>query len=301
MLTTLLFCAVLAARAQADSFPAGTPVQFDRVEASKPELGRWDRGVVVRLDAYGRYVIKGDNGNTYTIRNDPRWILPANAPRPGPNWDGSTGAPTSTAQPLQGHAPAATPPAAVSGKWAPGMRVQFDRAEGSKPEYGRWDSGVVEGKDRFGRVQIRGDNGILYSIHDDPRWIIAAGAPLPGPKHDAYEVHVPPPGQPAAAPGAAPTNGASPAPGHYICSSFSEQILGMAFTLTGPTSYTFDAGGSGTLRIDAGTGQASFSGPIGEVMRDDQLTAIVKVGGGRNEFAFVGNTGTAVMSCHREK
>ncbi len=316
VLIVMAFGAVLAAVVHADTFPAGTRVQFDRVEASKPELGRWDQGVILRMDPYGRYVIRGDGGATYTIQNDPRWIRPAGAPVTGPKWDGSPSNSGAAAPPAQaggrqtapgGNAPGGTPPAnnvgapgATNRQWAPGTRVQFDRAEGSKPEYGRWDTGVVAGKDGFGRIQIRGDNGITYNIHDDPRWILPEGAPLPGPKHDAFEVRVPRPGEANQAPPTTPTNGKGLTLGHYICSSFSEQILGLAFTLTGPRSYTFDAGGSGTLSVDVATGQASFTGPLGEVMRDDQLTALVKTGGGRSEVAFLGRSGTQVLSCHHE-
>jgi hypothetical protein len=62
-------------------------VQFDRVEATVPAHGRWDSGVIIERTANNRYKIRGDDGTTYTIQNDPRWILPAGAPLPGPRHD----------------------------------------------------------------------------------------------------------------------------------------------------------------------------------------------------------------------
>ncbi len=106
-----------------------------------------------------------------------------------------------------------TPPGqpGAAGRFPSGSRVEFDRAEGSKPQFGRWDSGTVVGRDQFERVQIRGSNGILYTIQDDSRWILPAGSAVPGPRHD-YNNHPPAAAATPAARASTPMGGGSQGP-----------------------------------------------------------------------------------------
>lgn len=165
----------------------GSSVDFDRVTASNPNLAAWDRGTIVAattISGKPHWKIRNTAGTLYTIPNDPRWIRPAGPAAPP---DGTRTGPTPT--------PAPQP----TRRFPPGTRVQFDRAEGSKPQFGRWDDGTVIATDSTGRLQIRGTNGIMYSIHDAPRWILPAGAPLPGPRHDYLDRPVPAPNAPVPA------------------------------------------------------------------------------------------------------
>src|ERR1041384_355223 len=54
----------------AGGYAPGTLVEFDRVEATTPEHGRWDSGTIIGRDAFNRYQIRGTNGILYNIHND---------------------------------------------------------------------------------------------------------------------------------------------------------------------------------------------------------------------------------------
>lgn len=148
-------------------------------------------GTVTEIGDSSGYVKVVIDGSTGGALLNPKWLKPAGgqaapgnsaAPNMGGQNAGSTGGfPTQAAAPANG------------ARGAVGSRVEFDRAEGSQPQFGRWDSGTVVGKDQFGRVQIKGDNGILYNIKDDPRWILPGGSAVPGPRHDAFNKPAVPP------------------------------------------------------------------------------------------------------------
>lgn len=214
--STLALCASITITLQSAlaSIPVGSTVDFDRVTSTNPAVGAWDRGVIVGTTTIAgqvNYKIRNKTGTPYTIPDDPRWIRAADPDSPAPDgthtgpYPGSAGVAQAGSMggmqagaygaAQQFSAPGTTSggqPASVSNKTSPpaaasisvGAQVQFDRVEGSKPEYGRWDDGVVVGRDQWGRVQIRGKNGIMYNIHEDPRWILPAGTPPPGPRHD---------------------------------------------------------------------------------------------------------------------
>lgn len=171
-----LLCAAIT-HATPDILPAGTHVRFDKVYANNPALSQWIEGEITGyMAAQNYYKIRSTNGTNYTIANDPRWIRTAvvsstaNAPQQattnGPAQAGSS----QTVVPV--------------GERTPGTRVQFDRVEALTPANGRWDSGVIVERSANNRYKIRGDNGTTYTIRDDPRWILPAGATPPGPRHD---------------------------------------------------------------------------------------------------------------------
>jgi hypothetical protein len=204
LLTLLAICfSATVSCAAADPLQVGATVDFDRVTSTNPNLGAWDRGVIIGTSTIGGqpYLkIRNKAGTPYTIPNDPRWIHVADPVSAGPVPDGTktgpyagaTGRPAMLPAGGPGQAPTTARAPDSVGRFPSGTRVEFDRVEGSKPEYGRWDTGTVVGKDQSGRVQIRGENGIMYSIHDDPRWILPAGTPLPGPRHDYLDRPAPP-------------------------------------------------------------------------------------------------------------
>lgn len=174
--------------AAADVLPVGATVDFDRVTASNPNLGAWDRGTITgttKIAGQSYYKIRNQAGTPYTIPNDPRWIRAVNPASPGPAPDGThTGPyPGDTGSPRAG-APRTTRAPGAAGRFPVGTRVEFDRVEAQNPANGRWDEGVIVGRTPGGYIQIRGKNGTLYRIADDPRWILPAGSPLPGRRHD---------------------------------------------------------------------------------------------------------------------
>lgn len=140
------------------------------------EIGGIDGFVKVCLDGH-----QPENANWM----NPKWLKPTG----GPARPDASAAPQPKGEP---GAQAGNPPGRA-GNFAAGSRVEFDRAEGSKPQFGRWDSGTVIGRDKFGRIQIKGDNGITYSIQNDPRWILPGGSQTPGPRHDYNDHPVNPP------------------------------------------------------------------------------------------------------------
>jgi hypothetical protein len=177
--------ALLASTRAADEhLPVGTKIQFDKVYASDPALSQWIEGEITGyMPAQKYYKIRATNGINYTIANDPRWIkkiTPSDKP--------AEPAKPQDAEAASGDRPkesvAAPPQQAPAGKFAVGTRIQFDRVEASNPANGRWDSGVIESRAANNRLKIRGDNGTLYTIQDDPRWILPKDAALPGPRHD---------------------------------------------------------------------------------------------------------------------
>ncbi|MBX9690086.1 MAG: hypothetical protein K2X27_25470 [Candidatus Obscuribacterales bacterium] len=154
------------------------------------------------------------DGSTGSSLLNPKWLKPAGGQAaPGAQAAGQAGGqlggmPAAPAAAQGGRAGAAGP-------FAPGSRVEFDRAEGSQPQFGRWDSGTVIGKDQFGRVQIKGDNGTVYNVTDDPRWILPGGSAVPGPRHDAFNKPVTPAPTPNRPVGGAPRNGGGGAAGPF--------------------------------------------------------------------------------------
>ncbi len=193
--------------APAGPYAVGARVLFDKVYATNPALSQWMEGEVTGyMPAQNYYKVRSTGGTVYTIVNDPRWIRPAqgNGPSiaPGPRPQIPAGP-----MPLQPATPQV--PSVPAGRFTPGARVQFDRGEATIPSNGRWDSGIIVERVANNRYTIRNDNGVMYTIQDDPRWIIPAGAPLPGPRHDLQT----PPAQgnnampPAANAGAMPPDG----------------------------------------------------------------------------------------------
>lgn len=139
---------------------------------------------------YVRVVLDGATGQGSLL--NPKWLKPAGgstntAAQTGANPGGSATGPSTTSNNNGTKAGGTSFPV--------GSRVEFDRVEGSQPQFGRWDSGTVVGHDQFGRVQIKGDNGITYNIQDNPRWILPGGSNIPGPKHDYNDHPVAPPAQ----------------------------------------------------------------------------------------------------------
>src|SRR5262245_42276367 len=78
LLTLLAICFWATVwQAAADPLQVGTTVDFDRVTSTNPNLGAWDRGVIIGTTTIGgqRYLkIRNKAGTPYTIPNDPRWI-----------------------------------------------------------------------------------------------------------------------------------------------------------------------------------------------------------------------------------
>lgn len=200
----------------------GETIDFDRVTSNNPDLGAWDRGVVIGTTTIAgkmHFKIRNQAGTPYTIPNDPRWVraidpsstAPAPdgchpGPYPGteafaPVYPGAVPASTGGYQP-SGAQPGRGSVSGAGGQTQAGATVEFDRVEGSKPEFSRWEHGVVVGRDQWGRVQIRADNGIIYNIKDDPRWILPGGSPLPGRRHDYLQ-------QPTSPAAATPVGGAN--------------------------------------------------------------------------------------------
>ena len=97
----------------AGGYAPGTRVKFDRVEALKPENSRWDSGTIIERTANNRYKIRGDNGITYAIQDNPHWILPAEAAPTGPSHD------YLDKQPAPGGNPNNPPAAAKAGAMPP--------------------------------------------------------------------------------------------------------------------------------------------------------------------------------------
>ena len=206
----LFFVAMLiwsaAASAATRPLPIGSRVEFDKVYANNPALSQWVEGEITGyLPAQNYYKIRSTGGINYTIPNDPRWIR-----SPGGNAPGSSSGPAATPQEGTLLGPTIAPAPAAAG-YAPGTRIQFDRVEAENSKNGRWDSGTIIGRDAYNRYRIRGDNGTVYTIRNDPRWILPASAPLPGPRHDYLETPPAAPERnatrPVAAAGAMPPDG----------------------------------------------------------------------------------------------
>ncbi len=164
-------------------------------------------GTITETGDRSGFVKVAIDGSSGASLLNPKWLKPAGGQAPqnapgttlaGAPTGGQTGNPTTATQPGK---------QAGQGAFSVGSRVEFDRAEGSQPRFGRWDSGTVVGKDQFGRVQIKGDNGILYNITDDPRWILPGGSQVPGPRHNAFEQPATPPANPNKAGVNAPMKG----------------------------------------------------------------------------------------------
>lgn len=147
---------------------------------------------------YVKVLLDGVTGEGSLL--NPKWLKPASGAVPQANAQ----TPQMGAQPAGGQA--GMPPnqwaapvqnqGGQSGKSAAqvGAHVQFDRAEGSQAQFGRWDSGTVVGRDQFGRVQIRSDaNGTVYNVTDNPKWIIPGGGQAPGRQHDYTDQPMPAP------------------------------------------------------------------------------------------------------------
>ena len=297
IVTLLTICFLATAwHAAADAVQVGTTVDFDRVTSTNPNLGAWDRGVITGTTTIaGQPYLKIRNkaGTPYTIPNDPRWIHVVDPASAGPAPDGTQTGPYrgSTARPATapaggaGQAPAATAAPGPTGRFPVGTKVEFDRVEGSKPEYQRWDTGTVVGKDQWGRVQIRGENGIMYSIHDDPRWILPAGSPIPGRRHDYLDHLAPTPGPTAGS--TPPKGGATPPQGGAGGPLAGEwAVVAMDGKATGGHGMTFNFVGSRYELIfqgDAQSGTFTVSGNTVRMIAEDGVPY------GTFQFSIQGN------------
>lgn len=245
-LIVLLLCATVAPAATV--LPVGTRIQFDKVYATNPALSQWIEGEITGyMPAQNYYKIRATNGVNYTIANDPRWIraVAANGAKPAAAKDAPKPPPVAP--------PPATPaqPPANTGSYTAGTHIQFDRVEALVPAHGRWDSGVIVERAPNNRYKIRGDNGILYAIQDDPRWILPAGAPLPGPRHDYLDKPQPAPAANANTP--AP-NGAMPPDGLYNVTNLGALHSVGQLEIHGATYRGLEA--SGAFKPLGGTGAA---------------------------------------------
>jgi hypothetical protein len=274
------FASVLPASAQ--ELPAGTTVNFDRCTSSNPALGCWDRGVITgstKVAGQTHYKIRNQSGTPYTIPDDPRWIRSVDpSARPVPDGTHTGPYPASVRAPT---GPTGTPPTApgqaeakarpgqqnTAERFPAGTRVEFDRVEAQNPANGRWDEGVVVGRTPGGYIQIRGNNGILYRVSDDPRWILPAGTPLPGPRHD-YQAQQNPgaaPGPGKGTTGPVPAGGGGPLAGEWA-------VVQMDGKPTGGYGMTWNFVGSRWEQIFQGSavsGQFSVSGNTVRMVQDD--------------------------------
>ena len=177
-------------QAAAEMLSVGTLVKFDKEQANNPSQAEWVEGEITDyMPGQRSYNIRSSDGTTYTVADDPRWLRASHL----------ADSASSRVQRLNNNSHPAElhQPSAPAHRYAMGAHVQFDRVEASTPERARWDSGVVMERTINNRYKIRGDNGTIYTIQDDPRWILPADAPVPGPRHDYLANSKPAPAVPA--------------------------------------------------------------------------------------------------------
>jgi hypothetical protein len=256
--TVLLLAAMLmwsaALIAATSPLPVGSRVEFDKVYANNPALSQWVEGEITGyLPAQKYYKIRSRDGINYTVPNDPRWIRIV-----GTNPGGPSSGPGSP-QPQENLLGPRLAPAPIRGGYAPGTHIQFDRVEAENPKNGRWDSGTVIERDAYNRYRIRGDNGVVYTIRNDPRWILPAGAPPPGPRHDYLDTPPTAPTRNANRPVA--TTGAMPPDGLYTVTNLGALHAVGELEIRGASYRGLEA--SGPFKALRGTAAAlEFSGGL---------------------------------------
>jgi hypothetical protein len=258
-MVAVLVCAAVM-QAATSTLSVGTRVEFDKVYASNPALSQWVEGEITGyMPAQNYYKIRSTSGINYTIPNDPRWVRTAGASSavtaPG---QGTEKAPPPGTEPPQPVAP--QEPSAPAGAYAVGTRAQFDRVEATVPAHGRWDSGVIIERAANNRYKIRGDNGIIYTIRNGRRWILPAGAPLPGPRHDY--LNTPPPAAPGGnADTPAANAGAMPPDGIYNVTNLGDLHVVGVLQIRGASYRGLEA--AGPFKARGGNGAAlDFTGGL---------------------------------------